>query len=50
MKTLLSRLALAAILGCASLTGHAQTFQNGPYYAQPSWDQQLPSSTRFIVL
>ena len=50
MKTLLSRFALAAILSCASLTGHAQTVQNGPYYAQPSWDQQLPASTRFIVL
>jgi Protein of unknown function (DUF1566) len=23
---------------------------NGPYYATPSWDQQLPASTRFIVL
>ena len=22
----------------------------GPYYATPSWDQTLPSSTRFIVL
>ncbi len=22
----------------------------GPYYAMPSWDQQLPASTRFIVL
>jgi hypothetical protein len=22
----------------------------GPYYATPSWDQQLPASTRFVVL
>src|SRR5215471_19635510 len=22
----------------------------GPYYANPSWDQQLPGATRFIVL
>jgi hypothetical protein len=22
----------------------------GPYYAMPAWDQQLPASTRFIVL
>jgi hypothetical protein len=22
----------------------------GPYYAPPSWDQQLPASTRFVVL
>jgi hypothetical protein len=28
----------------------AELFQNGPYYAQPSWDQQLPTTTRFIVL
>lgn len=28
----------------------AQTTANGPYYAPPSWDQTLPSSTRFIVL
>jgi uncharacterized protein DUF1566 len=28
----------------------AQTTANGPYYASPSWDQTLPSSTRFIVL
>jgi hypothetical protein len=23
---------------------------NGPYYANPSWDQQLPAAQRFIVL
>jgi hypothetical protein len=23
---------------------------NGPYYATPSWDQQLPAAQRFIVL
>lgn len=28
----------------------AQTTANGPYYAWPSWDQQLPVATRFIVL
>ncbi len=28
----------------------AQTTANGPYYATPSWNQQLPASTRFIVL
>jgi hypothetical protein len=28
----------------------AQTTAPGPYYATPSWDQQLPASTRFIVL
>ena len=29
---------------------HAQTTAPGPYYATPSWDQTLPSATRFIVL
>jgi hypothetical protein len=29
---------------------HAQTTAPGPYYATPSWDQQLPAATRFIVL
>ena len=28
----------------------AQTVANGPYYANPSWDQQLPVAQRFIVL
>ena len=28
----------------------AQTTAVGPYYANPSWDQQLPVATRFIVL
>jgi Protein of unknown function (DUF1566) len=28
----------------------AATAVVGPYYATPSWDQTLPSSTRFIVL
>ena len=28
----------------------AQTISNGPYYAQPSWDQSLPPASRFIVL
>lgn len=28
----------------------AQTFQNGPYYANPSWDQEIPAAQRFIVL
>jgi Protein of unknown function (DUF1566) len=31
-------------------TSLAQTVAAGPYYAIPSWDQQLPASTRFIVL
>jgi len=41
------------VLGVIALgTGpaRAETIANGPYYATPSWDQTLPSSTRFIVL
>ena len=34
---------------CA-VSAEAQTSAAGPYYAVPSWDQKLPSSTRFIVL
>jgi hypothetical protein len=37
---------LAVVPGAAD----AQTIAPGPYYAMPSWDQTLPSSTRFIVL
>jgi len=44
----------AGIIGLAigSLAGTAlaQTTANGPYYANPSWDQTLPASTRFVVL
>ncbi|WP_046115513.1 Lcl domain-containing protein [Aquincola tertiaricarbonis] len=28
----------------------AQTVAPGPYYATPSWDQQLPAASRFVVL
>ena len=41
------------VLGLATFTAvaaHAQTTANGPYYALPSWDQQLPAAQRFIVL
>jgi hypothetical protein len=34
----------------ATAPAGAQTSGVGPYYATPSWDQTLPSSTRFIVL
>jgi Protein of unknown function (DUF1566) len=33
-----------------SAPSYAQTTAPGPYYATPSWDQQLSASTRFIVL
>ena len=40
------------LLGTVAVTtlAPAQTTSNGPYYATPSWDQQLPAATRFIVL
>lgn len=48
MKKSLLILALLGIF--ASGPAGAQTFQNGPYYAKPSWDQQIPDAQRFIVL
>ena len=52
MRELL-RLVGLTITGMCVLAGgraEAQVSQNGPYYANPSWDQQLPASTRFVVL
>jgi hypothetical protein len=53
MKTLLTLKWGIFVIGVLALTNtltHAQTTANGPYYATPSWDQTLPSATRFIVL
>lgn len=50
MKIALSGLVGLGMFFLASLPASAQTTQNGPYYAEPSWDQQLPASTRFVVL
>src|SRR5262245_21464181 len=53
MKTLLKLKLGIFLIGALTLTSvltQAQTIGNGPYYATPSWDQQLPASTRFIVL
>jgi hypothetical protein len=36
------------VVACAPVT--VQNSQNGPYYALPSWDQQIPSHQRFVVL
>ena len=47
------RLVASAILSMSILAGaraNAQVNQNGPYYATPSWDQQIPTAQRFIVL
>jgi Protein of unknown function (DUF1566) len=43
-------LALLATAAFVHAPVSAQTTQNGPYYATPSWSQTLPASTRFIVL
>ena len=41
----------SAIFAFVAGSAEAQvTTANGPYYANPSWDQTLPPSTRFIVL
>lgn len=55
MKIALRALAVGAMLIAALVTAEAQTTQNGPYYATPSWDQQLQCDTqatcpRFVVL
>jgi hypothetical protein len=42
--------AASAITILASGSVSAQTTMNAPYYANPSWDQQLPAAQRFIVL
>ena len=44
--------ALIAMVTGLAITGESQgqTTASGPYYATPSWDQQLPASTRFVVL
>ena len=41
---------MALVIGLAAPIALAQTTAAGPYYATPSWDQQLPASTRFAVL
>src|SRR5262245_61970541 len=52
MKRKLTRIAGIIVLAIGSIASNvfAQTTANGPYYATPSWDQTLPSNTRFIVL
>jgi hypothetical protein len=47
-KLLLATAATIALL--ASVPSNAQTFSNGPYYANPAWDQTLTPTQRFIVL
>jgi hypothetical protein len=41
---------VVALVGFAASPAGAATTAAGPYYANPSWDQQLVASTRFVVL
>jgi len=41
---------MAALLTVCASTAGAATTATGSYYANPSWDQQIPAATRFIVL
>jgi Protein of unknown function (DUF1566) len=49
LSTSLGLIVLLTIAFAAS-RAQAQTIAPGPYYPPPSWDQTLPSSTRFIIL
>jgi hypothetical protein len=48
LVVLLGLSVLGMVVFAASPAGAATAA--GPYYANPSWDQTLPASTRFIVL
>jgi hypothetical protein len=50
MKNTAAAVGLLAAAIVASAPSGAQTFQNGPYYANPSWDQKLLAAQRFVVL
>jgi hypothetical protein len=50
MKALVLALVILGILALRGEPVGAQISQNGPYYATPSWDQQIPAAQRFIVL
>ena len=53
MKHQLSYTIALIALGMAGIAvspAKAATVAAGPYYANPSWDQKLPASTRFVVL
>jgi hypothetical protein len=43
--------AFGLLTSLVSITDRAQAASgNGPYYAEPSWDQKLLAATRFVVL
>lgn len=50
-KRVSALLALSFMAATVLTAGSAQAASgNGPYYAEPSWSQQLPAETRFVVL
>jgi hypothetical protein len=49
-RSLLVAAAGAALALCAAAETTGPTVAPGPYYATPSWDQKLPSATRFVIL
>ena len=46
----MKRSLLCAVLALFAIPSFAQTVANGPYYALPAWDQQIPAIQRFIAL
>jgi hypothetical protein len=47
----LGLLSLGLLVGSSLMASPAQAAtSNGPYYANPAWDQKLPATTRFVVL
>ena len=51
MKTAVRLTVGVMVLTAMVLTGRAEAATaNGPYYAEPSWDQKLDAATRFVIL
>jgi hypothetical protein len=50
MKTFALGLVILGTFAVACEPITVEKSQNGPYYALPSWDQQIPSAQRFTVL
>ena len=47
----ISLLSFGLLAGMALTADPAQAASgNGPYYAEPAWDQKIPTATRFIIL
>ena len=53
MKHIFARILGLLVLGAFAIVvpeGAQAVTSTGSYYAEPSWDQKLPASTRFVVL